>query len=46
VYVLEQGEPSARDIETGVSDGSRTEVVSGDLREGTEVIVDAVEPSK
>ena len=38
VYVLEAGEPKARDVHLGLTDGSSTEVVGG-LAEGTEVIV-------
>jgi HlyD family secretion protein len=32
------------DIETGVSDGNRTEVIAGDLREGEPVIVGLAKP--
>jgi HlyD family secretion protein len=32
------------DIETGASDGNRTEVIAGDLREGEPVIVDLAKP--
>jgi HlyD family secretion protein len=47
LYVLKPGEegprPEAVEVVTGVSDGTLTEIVSGAVREGTEVIVDAVE---
>jgi HlyD family secretion protein len=47
VWVLESSEqgpkPVARDVVTGASDGSLTELVSGPLREGDEVIVDVTE---
>jgi HlyD family secretion protein len=47
LYVLKPSEegpkPSAVEVVTGVSDGTLTEIVSGGVREGTEVIVDAVE---
>ena len=40
VYVLgADGKPQAADIRTGLSDGSFSEVVSGALKEGDEVIV-------
>jgi HlyD family secretion protein len=35
----EDGKPQAVDIIIGISDGSSTQVVSGDLKEGREVIV-------
>ena len=38
VYVLEKGAPKAVEIQTGVSDGSMTEVVGGALRSGMQVI--------
>lgn len=38
VYVLENGKPKAVSIKTGVSDGTMTEVVSGALKAGMEVI--------
>lgn len=39
IYVLDGGTPKAVAIKAGASDGQRTEVVSGDLAEGAEVIV-------
>jgi hypothetical protein len=33
----------AREVVTGASDGTLTEIVSGELREGDEVIVDVTE---
>jgi HlyD family secretion protein len=38
VWVLEGGKPVARDVSTGLSDGERTEVLSG-LREGETIIM-------
>jgi HlyD family secretion protein len=35
--------PVAREVMTGASDGTLTEIVSGELREGDEVIVDMTE---
>jgi HlyD family secretion protein len=39
VYVLEAGEPKPREVRLGLTDGSTTEVVAGDLAEATEVII-------
>lgn len=44
VYVLENGEPKPLEIETGITDGVLTEVISG-LSEGQEVITSAFTPS-
>ena len=41
VWVLENGAPRAAHVKTGLSDGTTTEIVSGDLKQGDEVIVDA-----
>ncbi len=41
VWVLKDGTPTPVKIVTGVTDSSMTEVVSGDLSEGDEVITDA-----
>jgi HlyD family secretion protein len=38
VYVLRNGVPEAVKVTTGVTDGTRTEIVSGDLKEGDAVI--------
>jgi len=46
VWVLENGEPTAVKVTTGATDGSRTEVLSGDLKPGTEVIVDTLSARK
>ena len=37
-----EGRPAPVDITTGISDGSYTEVVSGSLKEGQEIIVEAM----
>jgi HlyD family secretion protein len=42
VWVLRDGEPAAVDVEIGVSDGRRTQVVKGDIAPGTPLIVDTV----
>src|SRR5262249_20484233 len=40
VYVLDtKGQPSPRQVQTGMSDGRNTEIAGGDLREGDRVIV-------
>jgi HlyD family secretion protein len=45
VWVLgEKGTPTAVDIMTGISDGSFTEVVQGDLEEGQQVIIGSSRP--
>jgi HlyD family secretion protein len=44
--VLEQGKPQRVSITPGISDGTYTEVVSGDLKEGQQTIVEAVRKSK
>ena len=44
VWVLRAGAPRAVALHTGLSDGTLTEVVDGDLREGDLVIVDATSP--
>lgn len=42
VYVLEGGVPKAVPVTVGVSDGRMTELLSGDLAEGTRVITESV----
>jgi len=46
VWVLEEGKPRRVSITTGISDGSYTELVSGDIREGQEVIVEYIDKDK
>jgi HlyD family secretion protein len=41
VWVLRDGKPAGMEISVGASDGSMTEVVSGGLKEGQQVIVDS-----
>jgi HlyD family secretion protein len=40
VWVLESGKPKRVNITPGISDGTYTEVVSGDLKEGQQLIVE------
>jgi len=42
VWMSEKGQLRRISISTGISDGSYTEVVSGDLREGQEIIVESL----
>ncbi len=42
----DQGRPQPVEITTGISDGSFTEVISGDLKEGQEVILEAFSNNK
>ncbi len=41
VYVLRGGEPEPATLHTGLSDGTQTEVLDGDLKEGDPVVVDS-----
>jgi HlyD family secretion protein len=43
VWGLRDGKPTALEVVTGASDGTSTQIVSGELREGSRVIVDVVE---
>jgi HlyD family secretion protein len=42
VWVLENGKPKRVAITLGISDGTYTEIVSGDLKEGQQVIVETL----
>ncbi|HNS98191.1 MAG TPA: efflux RND transporter periplasmic adaptor subunit [Polyangiaceae bacterium] len=46
VWVLENGEPKAIRLRTGATDGTRTEVVGGELTEGMQVLIDIVTGAK
>jgi HlyD family secretion protein len=46
VWVLENGKPKRVNITQGISDGTYTEVVSGDLKEGQQVIVESLKKTK
>ncbi len=46
VWVLEDGKPKRMAIESGISDGNYTEVVSGDLKEGNQVIIESLKKNK
>lgn len=38
IYVLERGALASREVQTGLSDGSFTEIVGGELREGDAIV--------
>jgi len=42
VWVLRDGQPAPVPVRTGISDGSLTEVVEGDLKPGDAVVTDAI----
>ncbi|HTG00485.1 MAG TPA: efflux RND transporter periplasmic adaptor subunit, partial [Nitrospirota bacterium] len=46
VWVLESGKPRRVPVKTGISDGANTEVLSGDLKEGQQLIVEMIRKSK
>jgi HlyD family secretion protein len=46
VWVLDKGTPKRVAITPGISDGNYTEVVSGELKEGQEIIVEALTKPK
>jgi HlyD family secretion protein len=46
VYVLRGGKPEPVSIKSGLSDGTVSEVVSGELKEGDQVVVDATVPGR
>jgi HlyD family secretion protein len=46
IWVLENGKPKRVGITPGISDGNYTEVVSGDLKEGQQAIVEVLRKGK
>ncbi|MBI1811515.1 MAG: efflux RND transporter periplasmic adaptor subunit [Nitrospirae bacterium] len=46
VWILENGKPKRISVSTGVSDGSYTELISGEIKEGQEVIVESLIKTK
>jgi HlyD family secretion protein len=46
VYALEAGEPKPVEVRLGLTDGSATELVAGNLAEGSEVIVGVVDAGR
>ena len=46
VWILENGKPQRVSVTQGISDGNYTEVDSGDLKEGQQVIVELLRKGK
>jgi HlyD family secretion protein len=46
VWVLDKGQPAPLRVQTGITDGTNTEIAGGDLTEGADVIVDIVVAGK
>ncbi len=46
VWILEKGKPRRVHVTAGISDGSFTELLSGDIREGQELIVESLVKAK
>lgn len=46
VWIVENGKPKRISVSTGVSDGSYTELISGEIKEGQEVIVESLTKTK
>ncbi|HSB32074.1 MAG TPA: efflux RND transporter periplasmic adaptor subunit [Candidatus Sulfobium mesophilum] len=46
VWIIDNGKPKRISIKTGISDGSYTELVSDELKEGQEVIVESISKMK
>jgi HlyD family secretion protein len=42
IYILKDGKPEPLHIQTGISDGTGTEVVSGEIKEGDVVVTDTL----
>ncbi|MCX8027643.1 MAG: efflux RND transporter periplasmic adaptor subunit [Thermodesulfovibrionales bacterium] len=45
VWILKDAKPKRIPIKTGISDGQFTEIVSGEIKEGDEVIIEAISKS-
>ena len=46
VWVLDKGQPAAVRVQSGLTDGTNTEIAGGDLSEGADVIIDIVVAGK
>jgi len=46
IYLLKNGTPVASPVVAGLSDGRRTEIVTGDIKDGDAVVVDTVAAKK
>ncbi|MBI3815845.1 MAG: efflux RND transporter periplasmic adaptor subunit [Nitrospinae bacterium] len=42
VWIIEEGKPKRVSVITGISDGNYTELISGDIKEGEEVVVESL----
>jgi len=42
IWILKNGKPQQVEVVTGISDGAYTEIVSGQIKEGDEVIIEAI----
>ena len=43
--MLQSGKPVAVSVKTGLTDGTSTEILPGDLHEGDDVVTDSTDPS-
>ncbi|MBI5199671.1 MAG: efflux RND transporter periplasmic adaptor subunit [Nitrospirae bacterium] len=46
IWIIEKGKPKRIKVSTGISDESYTELVSGEIKEGQELIVESLEKAK
>jgi len=46
VWILENGKPKRIPVKTGISDGTNTEVLSGELKEGQDLVVEMMRKGK
>jgi HlyD family secretion protein len=46
VWILRDGQPTAVEVKTGASDGKFTELRSGDIQTGQQIIIDAFSVKK
>ena len=46
VWIIADGKPKRLPVSTGVSDGSYTELISGEIKEGQEVVVESLTKTK
>jgi len=46
IWILEEGKPKRIPVSTGISDGNYTELVSGEIKEGQELIVESLTKAK
>ena len=46
VWIIEEGKPKRIGVTIGISDGNYTELISGDIEEGQELIVESLIKAK